>query len=233
MTGVVYVAAAVLSFLSVGQSAPVTDCESLIQPVKIQDREQLLGKWIYLAESTNFTGSKLLTNMLVETVWGKMTAANEIDAIHHYQSLKMFGQCFAVRTNLTLENNTFSMVQPYPASAEVLKSGCADCLVFHIKYSFIFGRQYRGLQLLSKRTNVSTAELQEFKKQVECLNLPPPAILVTDTGLCPDESSSQETETVDLTSHMGNMDPQVSDLMETILGIGSALDKLASLFTSA
>lgn len=39
--GFVYVAVAALSLLSVGQSAPVTSCESLIQTVEIQGREQV------------------------------------------------------------------------------------------------------------------------------------------------------------------------------------------------
>lgn len=39
--GFIHVAVAVLSLLSGGQSAPVTSCENLIQPIQIQGRDQV------------------------------------------------------------------------------------------------------------------------------------------------------------------------------------------------
>lgn len=41
MMGFIFVAVAVLSLLSAGQSAPVTDCETLIRPIEILGREQV------------------------------------------------------------------------------------------------------------------------------------------------------------------------------------------------
>ncbi|XP_040891416.1 uncharacterized protein LOC121180250 [Toxotes jaculatrix] len=232
MMGVVYVVVAMFSLLSVGQSAPVTSCESLIQPLQIQGRDQLLGKWTYLAESTDITGSKLLTKMFVESVWGKFTAANESDAMNLYQSQKMFGRCFSVTFKLTLKDNTIYMEQPYNASATLLNTGCSDCLVFYSKYNTGSGT-YSGLQFLSRRNKVSDAELQEFVKQAQCLNLPSPAILDPEKGLCPDESSTQDTETVDLTSVMTdiNMD-EVFNIFDKIMNSQSGMKTLLKLITS-
>ena len=208
-----FVVAAVLGLLSVGQSAPVSGCERLIQPLEIQGREQLLGNWIFIAESTDIKGSKLLTKMFVESAWEKVTAANESDAINIFQSQKMFGRCFSLTTKLTLENSTLSMVQPLSSSGVLLNTGCPDCLVFYTKYT-TERNTYSGLQLLSKRNEVTAAELEEFKKQVECLNLPPAAILDPGKGLCPDESLSQETQTTDLTSFMNNMESDIFTLLD-------------------
>ncbi|XP_022614398.1 uncharacterized protein LOC111231542 isoform X2 [Seriola dumerili] len=194
MMGFLYVAVAVLSLLSVGQSAPVTDCESLVRPLEIQGRDKLLGKWMYIAESTNVTGSKLLTKMAVESSWGRITAANESDAIDHYQAQKMFGQCFTLRTKLTLRNSTLSM---------------------------------------GRRGKLSDAELQEFMKQVECLNLPSPAILDPEKGFCPDEFPSQETETIDLTDFMNDMGSEIVNLFDKIMSSGDGLETLIKLISSS
>ncbi|KAM7394167.1 hypothetical protein PAMP_020984 [Pampus punctatissimus] len=195
MMGFVRVAVAVLSLLSVGQSAPVTNCESLIQQAEIQGRDQLLGKWIYLAESTNIAGAKIVTKMFVETVWGTITAANEMHPI-----------------NVTEVH---------------LHSGCPDCIILQSNYT-IGGSTYKGLQLLSRREKVSDAEMEEYRKQVKCLDLPPPAILDTSKGFCPDK---QETEITDLTDTFSNMTPEHLSILEHIINT-TELQMLIKMFTS-
>ncbi|XP_071359819.1 uncharacterized protein [Trachinotus anak] len=232
MMGSLYVAVAVLSLLSVGQSAPVTSCDSLIQPFEIQGRDQLLGRWTYIAESTNITGSKLLTKMFVESAWSRITAANESDAVNHYQAQKMFGRCFTLSIKLTLKNSTLSMEQPYTAFANLLSTGCADCLVLYSKFTS-GGNMYSGVQLLSRRNKVSYAEQQEFMKQVECLNLPPPAILDPEKGFCPDESPSEDTETIDLTNVFNNMGSEVAYLFDKLMSSADGLNKLVKLISSS
>ncbi|XP_060944719.1 uncharacterized protein LOC133021762 [Limanda limanda] len=227
MMEVVYVAVAALSLLSVGQSAPVTSCGTLIQPVVIQGRDQLLGKWIYIAESTTVPGSRLLTNLFGESAWAKNKAANESDAIDHYHVQKSFGRCYSVRSNLTLQNSTLYMEHPYSAAGTLLNTGCDDCLVLYSRMTL--GKTvFSGLQLLSKRRGVSVAEKQEFLKQVECLNLPQPAFLDPEKGLCPDDSLSPESETTDLTSDMNDM---MSTFSSRLGDLTSGLDTLIKLIS--
>ncbi|XP_035031894.1 uncharacterized protein LOC118120752 [Hippoglossus stenolepis] len=225
MMEVVYVAVAALSLLSVGQSAPVTSCETLIQPVVIQGRDQLLGKWIYIAESTTFPGSRLLTDRFLESGWGKTTAANESDAINHYQVQKMFGRCFSVRTKLTLQNSTLYMVKPYSSAVTLLNTGCFDCLVFHSRFT-LGGSTYIGLQLLSRRSGVSVAEKEEFIKQVECLNLPAAAFMDPEKGLCPDDSLAEESETTDLSSAIEDMSSKVLSVLGDIANSEGGMETL-------
>ncbi|KAM7419126.1 hypothetical protein PAMA_016311 [Pampus argenteus] len=227
MMGFVHVAAAVLSLLSVGQSAPVTNCESLIQQAEIQGRDQLLGKWIYLADSTNIAGAKIMTQMFVETAWGTFTAANESDAINVFQAQKMFGSCFTLTTKITLKNNTLSMVHPFNVTEVRLHSGCPDCIILLSSYT-IGGSTYKGLKLLSRRKKVSDAEMEEFRKQVECLNLPPPTILDTSKGFC---LGKQETDVTDLTDIFDNMGPQDLSQLEDLLN-NNGLQMLVQLFIS-
>lgn len=228
----IHVAVAVLSLLSVGQSAPVSHCESLIQPIAINGREQLLGQWTYIAESTNIPSSRMLTKMFVETARSKITAANESDAIIVLQSQKVFGRCFTLTSKMTLENNTLSSVHPFPGSEILLSTGCPDCLVFYSNYS-IGGQTYSALQLLSRRTKVVAAELEEFKKQVECLNLPAAAILDPEKGFCLDDSPSQETGTIDLTNIVKDMDSEVFSLINRLISSEGGIQTLLEMISSS
>ena len=223
---VVYVAVAALSLLSVGQAAPMTSCKTLTQPVVMQGREQLLGKWIFIAESTDITGTAALTKLLVESVWSKITAANESDAINLHQVQRMLGRCFSVTAKMTLRDNTLYMVQPYSSQSILLNTGCSDCLVILSK-SIIQGRTLSGMQLISKRSNVSVAEIQEFRRQVECLNLPQPAVMDPENGFCSDDSPS-----TDLTSAINDTTLELFDMLGNILSNEGGLKNLIKQISS-
>ncbi|XP_031141906.1 uncharacterized protein LOC116040573 isoform X2 [Sander lucioperca] len=231
MMNFIHVAVAVLSLLSIGQSAPVSSCESLIKPIEINGTEKLLGKWTYIAESTTIPASKLLTKMFVDSARVKITAAEESDAINVFQSHKMFGRCFTLTTKMTLENSTLSIVQPFNSSEVLLTTGCPDCRAAYIKLG-IGGRTYSGLQLLSRRNKVTAAELEEFTKQVECLNLPAPAILDPEKGFCPDESHSQETEVVDLTNIMNDLGSEVFSHLDRIINSEGGMQALFKMISN-
>ena len=229
--GLVHVILAVLSLLTIGQSAPVTSCESLTKQVEIIGRNQLLGKWMYIGESTTIAGFKLLTKALVETSWARISAADESDAINVFQSQKMLGRCFTATTKMTLGNNTLSMVHPMHVSEVLLSTGCPDCLVLQTNFTF-GGSTYKGLQFMSRRARVTDAEMDEFKKQVECLNLPPPTVLDPEKGFCPDESNLQETETTDLTTDISSMNAEDVKLFDRFLSSSDGIQLLIKIITT-
>ncbi|XP_077379557.1 uncharacterized protein LOC144020202 [Festucalex cinctus] len=188
-----------VALLPAGLSAPVTDCDALTQQLQIQTRDQFLGVWTYLAESTNMPGSKVLTKMLVDNVWGKNYPANESDSFFVFQVQKMLGRCFSVTSKVTLVNDTLRTERPIAATEVLLTTSCPDCLILLSNYSF--GEStYRGVQFLTRRPKVTSAEMEEFKRQVACLNLPSPVMFDSDKGLCSDESASKDAKTTDLTS---------------------------------
>ncbi|KAK1886956.1 HPr kinase/phosphorylase [Dissostichus eleginoides] len=228
----VHVAVAVLSLLSAGQSAPVSSCETLIHPIEVNGREQLLGKWTPIAECTDFSSAKLLTNMLMASERLDITAANESDTINVIQSQKMLGRCYTFTTQMTLVNSTLSLAQPFPSSVVSLRTGCPDCLILSWKFT-IGGQTYRALELLSRRNTVTADELKEFMRQAECLNLPPPTILHQETGFCPDDSPSIETATTHLTSPMNDMGSEVSKTLERIMNSDADLQNLFNTIRSS
>ncbi|XP_059197236.1 uncharacterized protein LOC131977794 isoform X3 [Centropristis striata] len=208
----IHVAVAVLSLLSVGQSAPVSSCESLIQPREINGTEQLLGTWTYIAEATNIPSSTLLTEMFVESWRVKVTAANESDTMNFSQAKKMLGRCFTLTYKATLEKNTLTSVigHPLPFSTALLSTGCPDCNVFYTNVT-IGGRTVHSAKLISRRDKVAAAELEEFTKQVECLNLPAPAIMDPEKGFC-----SFETEVTNMTNTFAEVESEVLSLIDSL-----------------
>ncbi|KAM9818464.1 uncharacterized protein LOC133150970 isoform X1 [Syngnathus typhle] len=211
------------TFLSAGFSAPLTsDCDTLTQQVEIQSRDPLLGVWTFAGESTDMPGSKVLTKMFVENVWGKVFAANESDSIFVFQVQKMLGRCYSVTSKLTLVNNTLHMEHPLSASEVLLRTSCSDCILL-LSNTTLGERTYRIMQLLTRRPKLTSAEIDEFKRQAACLNLPPPAILDADKGFCPDSSASKDTETTDLTSVLSQTDPEYMRLLDKLLSSQSGI----------
>ncbi|XP_005809135.1 uncharacterized protein LOC102237042 [Xiphophorus maculatus] len=222
-----HVAVAVLSLLSLGQTAPTTNCESLTQQIQMPGRDQLLGRWNYIAESTDMRGSKELLEMSRGTVWLNYVAATEENIMIGSMHLKTFGLCFSMTFKSTLENNTLTLTYPYSSTGFHLKTGCPDCLVMYSNITF--GRSsYRGVQLLSRRQKVSAAELEEYKKQVECLHLPEAAILNSEQGFCPDPSLSKDSKSFDLTSFMGADD---TTMIDEIFQSGAAVKTFSEVFS--
>ncbi|KAF6737993.1 hypothetical protein FQA47_003236 [Oryzias melastigma] len=110
----------------------------------------------------------------------------------------------------------------------MIRTSCPDCLVSYS--NFTLGENvYHNLQLLSRRTEVSAEEKEEFKKQVECLNLPQVTFVDSKTGLCPDPFTSPNSESIDVTKNLENFE---FSQMAKILTSSKAVEKLTDLVTS-
>nr|XP_020497511.1 uncharacterized protein LOC109989942 [Labrus bergylta] len=217
MMGFLHVSVAVLSLLCVGHTAPLTDCEtdcetdcdSLIEPLEIQGPEQLLGKWMRVAVSGNNKKIEMMAKNFQDSVWMKLTADNESDVITQTTAVKTFGICLTTTIKLTIRNNTLLPVTTETLNARpldksqvtMLKTGCSDCLLFHSEINSLGGKM-GGLILMSKRQNVTAAEMEELQKQAACLNLGQPFSLNFDKGICPEPLSPEP----DLTENLKSME---------------------------
>ncbi|KAF3687592.1 hypothetical protein EXN66_Car003264 [Channa argus] len=168
--------------------------------------------------------------MFLSNAWLKITTANENGGLNAVYFYKMGGLCFKLSANFTVESNTISAVQPYAMSATLLKTGCPDCLVFFGKHT-IGGSTYTTLQLMSRRSMVTNAELDEFKKQAECLNLYSPAFLEPEKGLCSDDLT-QEIGTTDVTNVMNGMASEAFEKFNTIINSENGVQTLIKIISS-
>ncbi|XP_047461052.1 uncharacterized protein LOC125019939 [Mugil cephalus] len=221
------VAVAVLSLLSVAQSAPVTDCETLTQTIDIK-KDQLQGRWTIRAEASDAPSAKTMMYLFVQSVWLNVTNNSTTDTITIFQNQKMLSSCFTFRTTKTLKNNTLTMEQPLPATDVLLRTSCPDCLVWYSKVS-VGNSRFTSLDLLSRRGRVSAAEMEEFKKQASCLNLPSPSIMDPEEEYCPDPSESQDI--IDLTDHIQSMSVDETKEWEEFLNSGTGLKMLIDMIS--
>ncbi|XP_077575444.1 uncharacterized protein LOC144198359 [Stigmatopora nigra] len=220
-----------VALLPAAFSAPLTTCDRLTEQVQIQGRNQFLGVWTYTAESTNLPGSKALTKLFVDNVWGKIYPANESDSFYVFQVQKMLGRCFSVTSKLTLINNILHMEEPIHATEVLLATSCPDCLVLLSNYT-LGGSTYRGLQILTKRPKLTQDEMDEFKRQAACLHLPSPTFLDSDKGFCTDGSASKDSETTDLTPVLSQAQPEYMELLDKLLSSQSGIKTLVQLIAN-
>uniref|UniRef100_A0A087Y9Q0 Apolipoprotein M n=1 Tax=Poecilia formosa TaxID=48698 RepID=A0A087Y9Q0_POEFO len=182
-------AVVLLSLFSLGLSAPLSSCDDLLKPITISPHH-MLGRWYYIGGSSDIPlplkpfRNQETKNIFFDNTFGTCFSL-AYDVIFENSTIKK--HTLPNNLHIFLERNfrTFDTKHQYNGSVSDLKTGCPDCKVLYSNITL--GRSsHRGVQLLSRRPKVSAAELQEFKKQVECLNLPEAAILDPEQGFCPD-----------------------------------------------
>ncbi|XP_023274890.1 uncharacterized protein LOC111664515 [Seriola lalandi dorsalis] len=177
------VAVALLSLLSLGHSAPVSSCDSLVKPKTISN-EDMLGRWLYIGGSSDLPGSRSLGHLLT-SAWLDITATTQSNILNLVQTQRIYGDCSSLTYNVTFENSTMLIEQPFYLKEVYLKTDCSDCLVVHEEV--VSGKDtFTSLLLFSRRKSVSPDALEMLKKQAECLHMPSPIMIEPNYEICPD-----------------------------------------------
>ena len=166
----------VLCLMSVSHSAPLT-CESLIRPLVQLDPDSYEGRWALVAG--NLGNASLNTVRVRDSI----TIDFHISSFHHTSSLG--DRCFHLHFNvsvtghiITFKENVFSI------TVTVLHTSCPDCLVLTWDVDSP-SYQMKDLYLFSRRREVTQKEMEEFRAQAECLNMPPAFVMDPAKNLCP------------------------------------------------
>ncbi|XP_055364373.1 uncharacterized protein LOC114853238 isoform X3 [Betta splendens] len=122
------VAVALLGLLSMGWSAPMNSCTSLIEPITIS-KEGILGRWLYIGGSSNLPGSRSLGRLLT-SVWLEVTAAAESNVLNIIQTQRLYSKCSSLAYNVTFENSTMKIGRSKTASPDAVEhfKKQAECL---------------------------------------------------------------------------------------------------------
>nr|XP_029513615.1 uncharacterized protein LOC115128149 [Oncorhynchus nerka] len=186
----------VLGLLSVSgsQAAPLT-CEDLLRPLELSSVNQTLGKWMYIAESSDGPFWEQILYTLLHSAWIEVsvpvgTQNNILDiaqffgiGIPHQNAFRF--RCFRINSNFTLhDNSTWTSVTPSPVT-EVLLTTCSDCLLTLERWDED-EKTFTSLTLYSRRRELTATELDFYKKQVDCLSLPPATFMDPQKELCRD-----------------------------------------------
>ncbi|XP_041840274.1 uncharacterized protein LOC121639115 [Melanotaenia boesemani] len=183
------VAVVLLSLLSLGRCAPLSSCAPLLKRISISP-EEMLGKWMYIGGSSDIPGSRSLAHLMT-SVWVELFVTSQSNVLKFVQTQKIYGTCSSLAYNVIFENSTMLIEQPFYLKEIYLSTECPDCLVAH--EDIVSGNNaFKSLLMFSRSRSVSPAALEMFKKQAECLGMPPPIILSTDNEMCPDDIQPSE-----------------------------------------
>ncbi|XP_078127252.1 uncharacterized protein LOC144531151 [Sander vitreus] len=175
-----------LCLVSVSRSAPL-GCEVLVRPLNQLDPHHLEGRWALVADS--------LSTPILENPTGSMTVyfsnSSETSVYSYTQGNRLDDQCFYLFYNFSIESSTFThnLDDFFNLTGSFLYTSCPDCLVIR----WVLERETRAsvdFYLFSRRRQLEQKEMEEFRAQVECLNMPPPAVMDPTKELCPKQTTS-------------------------------------------
>lgn len=181
-----------LCLVSASQSAPPV-CEKLVHPLKQLDPHHLVGRWALVAGSLNHAPSMEALRLRDSIT---MYFSNSSDASNFsYTQINRFGdQCQYLPYNISVAGSafTFDVGSRFDLTGYFLYTSCPDCVV--MKWAVKSSKRVSlDLYLLSKRREVEPNEMEEFRAQLECYQLPSPAVMDPTKELCPEQPESQPT----------------------------------------
>ncbi|CAN9510506.1 unnamed protein product [Ophioblennius macclurei] len=178
-------AIALFHLLSVSLSAPLT-CEELVRPSHQLDFGHLHGKWALVAGSLSHLP-------FLEIFKQRDSAAVDFSGntsetgVSYTHSKRLKKECFYGSHNITLEGSGFFYNEEAKSNftANFIRTSCSDCLLMHMS---VESGKRQHFYLFSRRRQLERSEMEEFRAQVECLNMPPPAVMDPTKELCPDKT---------------------------------------------
>lgn len=167
-------------------SAPLP-CEELVRPVDQLDLRHLEGKWAMVAGSLSYLPN-LERFKQRDSATINVSSNTSDTSISYSRSIRLDNKCQYNSYNISLEGSSFTYdgTGKSNISANFAHTSCRDCLVMHIH---LVSKKQQHFYLFSRRRQLEQKEMEEFRAQVECLNMPPPVVLDPTKELCPEEAA--------------------------------------------
>lgn len=179
-----------LCLMSVSHSAP-TVCEDLVHPLK--EPPHFEGQWALVAGSLNNLPS-MDALRLRDSITMYMTNSSGASTISYTQVNRFGDQCQHLHYNVSVLQSsfTFDVGNRFELNGSFLHTSCPDCVVmlWVVKSK---RRLSRDMYLLSRRRELQQRELEEFKAQLKCNQLPEPVVMDPTKELCPEQPEIQPT----------------------------------------
>ncbi|XP_072772132.1 uncharacterized protein [Nerophis lumbriciformis] len=179
---------------SAANSAPLA-CDQLVRPSDAVDPRLSSGRWAWV--SAGFREPAQLENFKLRDSASIDVLVSPSGNISYTTKIHREGKCHSYLHNVTLEGSTLTYDEREMANVTVtfLRTSCADCLVMR----FDTGGAAMQAYLFSRRRVLTEEEKEEFRAQVECLNMPAPAWLHPSKELCP-EGAAESTQALEMWS---------------------------------
>uniref|UniRef100_A0A3Q2PAU7 Uncharacterized protein n=1 Tax=Fundulus heteroclitus TaxID=8078 RepID=A0A3Q2PAU7_FUNHE len=180
-------AVALLCLLPLSRSAPLA-CEDLVRPSDGLTPRHLEGKWALVAGSLSHP--PFLERFRQRDSASVNFASSSGDTGASYtRSMRLRGNCTYSSYNITLEGSSFTYdgTDKSNVSAAFVRTSCRDCILMRMD------RHSVDLYLLSRRREVEPREMEEFRAQLKCYQLPAPVVTDPTKELCPEHPQSSPT----------------------------------------
>uniref|UniRef100_A0A3B5ADH9 Apolipoprotein M n=1 Tax=Stegastes partitus TaxID=144197 RepID=A0A3B5ADH9_9TELE len=181
-------AVTILCFISVSHSAPLV-CEKLVHPLDELAAHHFEGRWALVAGSLNHPPS-MEALRLRDSITMYFSNSTETST---YTQINRFGdQCQHLAYNISVDSSsfTFDVGNRFDLAGSFLYMSCPDCMVMTWRSK---RRHSVDLYLLSRRRVMEQKEMEEFKAQLKCYQLPAPVVMDPTKELCPEQPESQPT----------------------------------------
>uniref|UniRef100_A0A665X967 Apolipoprotein M n=1 Tax=Echeneis naucrates TaxID=173247 RepID=A0A665X967_ECHNA len=168
---------------SVSYSAPLA-CENMVQSLEKLDLLHLKGRWALVAGSLNDSADAavLKESDSITLVFDNFT---------YTQVTRLGDTCKYYPLNISMEGGILTFKTGiYNFTGIFLQTTCTDCAVLKLD---IKSPNLKSLDvyLFSRRRELEQKEMDDFRAQVACLNMPPPILMDPTKELCPDHSETQ------------------------------------------
>ena len=182
---------------SVGHSASLA-CEELVRSLDQLDPRHLEGKWALVAGSLSHPPflERFKQRDRASVNFFSNTSDN---SIFYTRSIRLEDKCQYSSYNISLEGSgfTFDGTDKSNLSANFVHTLCHDCMLMRMNVDS-GARQH--FYLFSKRRQLEQREMEDFRAQVECLNMPPPVVMDPTKDLCPEQKTSDPEDQTEKTT---------------------------------
>ncbi|KAL7392474.1 hypothetical protein ABVT39_025269 [Epinephelus coioides] len=181
-----------LALLALSSLTAASDpgCEELLKP--LEDQRQVSGKWIFHA-ATSDSEEMMKSVRTLDSSWIELSPKPDSDDMILRWGDKVNGKCVRGSLNATSMGNATRVTFHLNASDHVhvgkYLTTCPDCILW-TDTSVTVGKvgDTKSLLIYTKFGKLNDSDLEVFKKQAACLNLPPEYHFGESTDLCPDEN---------------------------------------------
>lgn len=185
----------VLALLCLASLSRALPCERLVHPLSQLEPEHLQGRWALVAGSLNHPAS-MQALRLRDSITMYFSNSSADHARLSYTQVNRFGeQCQHLPYNISVEGGsfTFDVGNRFELTGAFLNTSCPDCMVMR----WLVKSQRRvslDLYLLSRRRELEQQEMEEFRAQLRCYNLPTPVVMNPTKELCPEQIQLTQPE---------------------------------------
>lgn len=162
------------------------NCRGLLRPLDGLHPGSLEGRWALVAGSLSHpTFIELFKQR--ESATTSFSSDAHTGSVTLRRSMRSESRCHYQSYNISLEGSSFTFRDGH-VNATFVRTSCPDCIL--ISFDVESGKRLH-FYLFSRRRRLEETVMEELRRQVDCLKMPPPVVMDPTNELCPEEGASE------------------------------------------